>query len=111
MIESEIENRSLLLVTGPPRGSSLLDSIRLGRQRGDGAFSGCGAIFSLPFAKADLLAGPIIGLFDPLARPYVEKNLLTFPVPAGLFVRMVENVLESFLGNRTWGTIRRRIQG
>lgn len=74
--------------------------------------SGCGAIFSLPFAKADLLApGPIIGLFDPLARPYVEKNLLTFPVPAGLFVRMVENVLESFLGNRTWGTIRRRIQG
>jgi len=52
-----------------------------------------------------------MGLFDPSARPYVEKNLMTFAVPFGLFTRMAGNIPESFLTTRTWGTIRKRIQG
>jgi len=74
--------------------------------------SGCGAIVSMPLAEAGLPAPrAVMGLFDPSARPYVEKNLLTFAVPFGLFLRMADNVPESFLVTRTWGTIRKRIRG
>jgi len=41
----------------------------------------------------------------------VERNLLTFAVPYGLFARMAGNIPESFLTTKTWGTIRRRIRG
>jgi hypothetical protein len=52
-----------------------------------------------------------MGLFDPSARPYVDRNLLTFAVPFRLFIRMAGNVPESFLVTRTWETLRKRIRG
>ncbi len=73
--------------------------------------SGCGAIVSFPLAEGDRPdPRAVLGLFDPSARPYVERNLLTFAVPFGLFARMMENAPESFLVTRTWGTIRKRIR-
>ena len=74
--------------------------------------SGCGAIVTLPLAEG-VRSDPraVLGLFDLSARPYVEKNLLTFAVPFGLFTRMADNIPESFLTTRTWGTIRKRIRG
>ncbi|MGZ8439803.1 MAG: DUF169 domain-containing protein [Candidatus Deferrimicrobiaceae bacterium] len=74
--------------------------------------SGCGAIVTLPLAEG-VRSDPraVMGLFDPSARPHVEKTLLTFAVPFGLFTRMADNVPESFLTTRTWGTIRKRIRG
>ncbi|HEU5359673.1 MAG TPA: DUF169 domain-containing protein [Candidatus Deferrimicrobiaceae bacterium] len=74
--------------------------------------SGCGAIVTFPLQEGtqpDPRA--VLGLFDPSARPYVEENLLTFTVPFGLFGRMAENIPESFLTTRTWGTLRKRIRG
>jgi uncharacterized protein (DUF169 family) len=74
--------------------------------------SGCGAIVTLPLLEGDLPdPRAVMGLFDPSARPYVERNRLTFAVPFGLFGRMAGNIPESFLVTKTWGTIRKRIQG
>lgn len=74
--------------------------------------SGCGAIVAFPLAEADR-SDPraVMGLFDPSARPYVQENLLTFALPYALFSRMAGNIPESFLGTRTWKTIRKRIRG
>jgi uncharacterized protein (DUF169 family) len=74
--------------------------------------SGCGAIVTLPLAE-DARPDPkaVMGLFDPSARPYVDRNLLTFAVPFRLFIRMAGNVPESFLVTRTWETLRKRIRG
>ncbi len=74
--------------------------------------SGCGAIVTLPLVEAERPAPrAVMGLFDPSARPYVQENLLTFAVPYALFSRMAGNIPESFLGTRTWETIRKRIRG
>lgn len=74
--------------------------------------SGCGAIVTLPLAEAERPdPRAVMGLFDPSARPYVERTRLTFAVPYVLFRRMEENVPESFLFTRTWGAIRNRVQG
>lgn len=74
--------------------------------------SGCGAIVTLPLAET---ARPdpraVMGLFDPSARPYMERNMLTFAVSFGLFRKMETNVPESFLSTRTWGALRKRIRG
>lgn len=74
--------------------------------------SGCGAIVTLPLAESTR-PGPraVMGLFDPSARPYVERNLLTFAVPFGLFREMEANVPDSFLTTKTWGGLRKRIRG
>jgi uncharacterized protein (DUF169 family) len=74
--------------------------------------SGCGAIVAFPLAEAERPEPrAVMGLFDPSARPYVQENLLSFALPYSLFGRMAENIPESFLGTRTWETIRKRIQG
>src|SRR4030067_1418627 len=73
---------------------------------------GCGAIVTLPLAecaRSDPRA--LMGLFDLSARPYVEKNLLTFAVTFGLFTRMADNIPESFLTTRTWGEIPQQSRG
>lgn len=74
--------------------------------------SGCGAIVTLPLAES-ARPGPkaVMGLFDPSARPYVEKDLVTFAVPFVLFREMEGNAPESFLHTKTWGTVRKRIRG
>ena len=47
----------------------------------------------------------VIGMFDPSARPYIEKNQLSFSVPMKKFVKMVNNMDESFLTTQTWKNI------
>jgi hypothetical protein len=74
--------------------------------------SGCGAVVTHPRKEAEKADGrAVLGLFDLSARPHVERDLLTFAVPYGMFRRMATNVPESFLGTRTWEVIRKRILG
>lgn len=72
--------------------------------------SGCGSIVTFPLAEG---AGPrpraVLGLFDPSARPYVEKDRLTFAVPYRMFREMAANAPESFLTTRTWEVLRKRL--
>jgi len=73
--------------------------------------SGCCAVVTHPLregARADARA--VLGLFDLSARPYVQRDVLTFAVPYRMYLRMAENVPESFLATKTWGVIRKRVR-
>jgi uncharacterized protein (DUF169 family) len=72
--------------------------------------SGCSSIVSYPYLEKDSPhPRAVIGMFDPSARPYVPKDVLSFSVPMKRFVAMVENIEESFLITNTWKTLQKRI--
>jgi uncharacterized protein (DUF169 family) len=72
--------------------------------------AGCGSIVQYPYLeKQSARPRAVIGMFDVSARPYVPKETLTFAVPMNKFVRMVENMEESFLITRTWDKVKKRI--
>jgi uncharacterized protein (DUF169 family) len=72
--------------------------------------AGCGSIVQYPYLEkgSDRPRG-VIGMFDVSARPYVPKDTLTFAVPMNKFVRMIENMEESFLIRPSWNKVRKRI--
>ena len=72
--------------------------------------SGCGAIIRYPYLERD--AGHprgVVGMFDISVRPFVPKNTLTFAAPMSKFVRMIEDMEESFLITNTWRVVQKRI--
>jgi len=72
--------------------------------------SGCSAIVQHPYLEmSSEMPRSIIGMFDVSARPYVEKDILTFALPMKKFERMVENMDESFLITGSWSKVRKRI--
>jgi uncharacterized protein (DUF169 family) len=72
--------------------------------------AGCSTIVQYPYQeKNSEEPRAIIGTFDPSARPWVPANTLSFAVPFHKFVRMVNNMEESFLITDTWQRIRSRI--
>jgi hypothetical protein len=73
--------------------------------------SGCASIVQYPFLEVKS-ARPraVIGMFDISARPYVDKNVLTFSAPISKFKRMVDNMEESFLITSSWAKIQKRIK-
>ena len=74
--------------------------------------SGCGAIVTRPRKEnAQAVPRAVLGLFDPSARPFVERDLLTFALPYRSFARMAENVADSFLKTKTWETLKKRGRG
>jgi hypothetical protein len=72
--------------------------------------SGCSSIVQYPYLeKNSVRPRAVIGLFDVSARPYVPEYTLSFSVPMSKFVRMVNNMEESFLTTNSWKTVQRRI--
>jgi len=72
--------------------------------------AGCGSIIQYPYLeKASDRPRAIIGMFDVSARPYVPKETLTFAVPINKFMRMLDNMEESFLITRSWEKVRKRL--
>ena len=73
--------------------------------------SGCASIVSYPYME---LESPqpkaVLGMFDVSARPYVPSGVLTFAVPWPKFVRMVDNMEESFLITKSWDKVRSRMR-
>lgn len=72
--------------------------------------SGCSSIVSYPYLEKD--SGhprAVIGMFDPSARPYLPRDVLSFSVPITRFATMIENMEESFLITDTWKKLRKRI--
>jgi len=73
--------------------------------------AGCGSIVRYPYLeKVSERPRAVLGMFDVSARPFVPKEALSFSAPMVKFVRMIENMDESFLTTGSWGKVRQRIQ-
>jgi uncharacterized protein (DUF169 family) len=72
--------------------------------------SGCAAIVSYPYReKNSPHPRAVIGMFDPSARPFVAKDLLTFSAPVSSLITMINNMEESFLITPSWKLVQKRI--
>jgi len=72
--------------------------------------SGCSTIVSTPYLENNLdNPRAIIGMFDISARPFVPKEILSFAAPWKKFIRMIENMEESFLITQSWERVKKRI--
>lgn len=73
--------------------------------------SGCSTIVQYPYLE---IKSPhpkaVIGMFDVSARPYVPKDMLTFAAPMSKFIRMIDNMEESFLITPSWAKVQKRIK-
>lgn len=73
--------------------------------------AGCASIVDYPYKE--LQSGrprAVLGMFDVSARPYVPAEMLTFAIPWPKFVRMVNNMEESFLITKSWSKVRNRMK-
>ena len=72
--------------------------------------AGCGAIVRYPYLEARTeRSRAVLGMFDVSARPYVPGEVLTFAVPMRKFLRMLEDMEQSFLTTASWQKVRQRI--
>lgn len=73
--------------------------------------SGCASIIYNPYMELES-ENPraFLGMFDISARPYVSSEVLSFAIPWKKFVRMIENMEESFLITESWRKIKERIK-
>lgn len=73
--------------------------------------AGCGSIVQYPYLEKDREhPRAVLGMFDVSARPWVQKEILTFAVPMSKFTRMIDNMEESFLITPSWERVKRRLQ-
>ena len=71
--------------------------------------SGCSSIVYHPYRElASSRPRCVLGMFDISARPCVGENTLSFSVPYPKFLRMVENMGESFLTTSSWKVLHKR---
>ncbi|MGB8657795.1 MAG: DUF169 domain-containing protein [Candidatus Zixiibacteriota bacterium] len=72
--------------------------------------AGCGSIVLYPYLERDSKHPRcVLGMFDVSARPWVPENVLTFSAPTKKFLRMIENMPESFLITSSWSKVNKRI--
>jgi hypothetical protein len=73
--------------------------------------SGCSSIVQYPYLESKKeRPGTVIGMFDVSARPYVPETVLSFAAPMSKFVRMADNMEESFLITDSWRKVQKRIK-
>jgi hypothetical protein len=73
--------------------------------------AGCGTIVYYPYYELQSERPcAVLGMFDVSARPCVSPEVLTFAIPWPKFVRMADNMEESFLITKSWGKVRQRIK-
>ena len=73
--------------------------------------AGCASIVDYPLREIKSSAHrAVLGMFDVSARPCVPSGVLTFAVPWPKFVRMADNMEESFLITKSWDKVRKRIK-
>lgn len=73
--------------------------------------AGCTGIIYHPYREEKQGTGrAVIGMFDPSARKCIKKDILSFAVPIGKFMKMINQMEESFLITDTWSKIQQRIE-
>jgi len=115
MLERENEPEVVIIFACPDVLSGLFTLANFDEAELNAVFSpfaaGCGSIVRYPYLEK-VLKHPraVLGMFDVSARPFVPKEALSFSAPMVKFVRMVENMDESFLTTASWSKVRQRIQ-
>ncbi|MFZ5981604.1 MAG: DUF169 domain-containing protein [Candidatus Zixiibacteriota bacterium] len=72
--------------------------------------AGCATIVYHPYHEGKReRPRAVLGMFDVSARPCTPKDTLTFAVPFAKFVRMIDNMTESFLITEQWDKVRERL--
>jgi hypothetical protein len=72
--------------------------------------SGCGSIVYHPYQElGSERPRAVLGMFDVSARPCVPETVLTFAIPWPKFVRMVDQMDESFLITGSWRKVQARM--
>ena len=72
--------------------------------------AGCGTIVYYPYYELQSKRPcAVLGMFDVSARPCVSPEVLTFAIPWPKFVRMADNMEESFLTTNSWKAVQKRI--
>lgn len=73
--------------------------------------AGCSNIFAWPlFYARKGLPKAVIGGIDPSCRPFMKVDELSFTVAFNVLEKMVEAAPHSFLRNKTWSGVLKRIQ-
>lgn len=72
--------------------------------------AGCGSIVLYPYLeKQRSRQRAVLGMFDVSARPYVDRNELSFAIPMEKFKRMIRDMDESFLITPSWQKVKKRL--
>ena len=72
--------------------------------------SGCATIVQYPYLEKNSdRSRSVIGMFDVSARPFVPEKTITFSVPMNKFLRMVDDMDNSFLVTDSWQRVKNRI--
>ncbi|NIA12936.1 MAG: hypothetical protein GWP08_02555 [Nitrospiraceae bacterium] len=72
--------------------------------------AGCSSIVLHPYLEqGNRRPRAVLGMFDVSARPWVNRETLSFAVPISKFARMIDNMDESFLITPSWERVRNRL--
>ncbi len=72
--------------------------------------AGCNTIVQHPYLeKAAPNPRCVLGMFDVSARPCVPADTLSFAVPMEKFVKMIDDMDESFLITGSWARVKKRL--
>lgn len=70
----------------------------------------CGGLIVWPMHyKAKGKNKAVLGGWDPSARKFFKTDEISFTIPFGMFIDMVNRYKESFLVKKTWGTVQKKI--
>jgi uncharacterized protein (DUF169 family) len=114
-LEKEDNPEVVIFFAQPDVLSGLFTLANFDESEPEGVFapmgSGCSSIVAYPYLEKDSThPRAVMGMFDPSARPYLPKDVLSFSVPMTRFIMMIENMEESFLITDTWKKLRERIE-
>ena len=72
--------------------------------------AGCATTIMYPYLEKDSKhPRGVLGMFDVSARPCVPADAITFAAPMSKFLRMINNMEESFLTTASWKKVQKRI--
>jgi len=113
-LEESDDPEVVIFFAGPDVLSGLFTLTNFDETDQNGVFApfgaGCGTIVQYPYLEKNSdRPRAILGMFDVSARPCIPEDVLTFSVPMNKFIKMIENMPESFLITDSWSKVSKRI--